>query len=86
MQNEDNPTELESGQGPGPDVFHSVGHDPWAYRSAGMRCTNCMWFVEKQSEKIRVDKLGRCRRRCPTMNGYPAVYESDWCGDFKLKE
>ena len=31
--------------------------------------------------------LGRCRRRQrPTMNGYPAVFASDWCGDHKLDE
>ncbi len=31
-------------------------------------------------------QLGRCRRRAPTMNGYPAVFENDWCGDHKLDE
>ena len=31
-------------------------------------------------------KLGRCRRRAPTMNGYPAIFENDWCGDHKLDE
>ena len=30
--------------------------------------------------------LGRCRRRAPTMNGYPVVYMTDWCGDHKLDE
>lgn len=59
----------------------TVSNDPWAHRSEGMRCATCMWFVLKHT-----GKLGRCRRRCPTMNGYPAVYPSDWCGDHKLDE
>ena len=58
--------------------------DPWAHRSAAMRCSTCMFFVEKPGFGTRV--LGRCRRRCPTMNGYPAVYTTDWCGDHKLDE
>ncbi len=37
---------------------------------------------EKKPEKI----VGRCRRHAPTMNGYPAVYMTDWCGDHKLDE
>ncbi len=53
--------------------------DPWAHRSKGMRCESCMWFAPK-------GKLGRCRRRAPTMNGYPVVFTTDWCGDHKLNE
>lgn len=30
--------------------------------------------------------LGRCRRHAPTMNGYPAVFANDWCGDHKMDE
>lgn len=30
--------------------------------------------------------IGRCRRRAPTMSGYPVVYPTDWCGDHKLDE
>ena len=26
----------------------------------------------------------RCRRHAPTVNGYPAVFQNDWCGDHKL--
>lgn len=48
----------------------------------------------KQGEIERVDTLpqttetdlGRCRRHAPTMNGFPAVFKSDWCGDHKLDE
>ena len=47
--------------------------DPWEHRSEGMKCKTCMWFVNF-----------RCRRHAPSMNGYPAVYETDWCGDHKL--
>jgi hypothetical protein len=54
-----------------------------------------MWFVAKAlpNTAINTDKtadkprvLGRCRRHAPTMNGYPAVFEDDWCGDHKLDE
>lgn len=57
-------------------------NDPWAHRSEGMRCTTCMWFVSKGDAA----KLGRCRRRAPSMNGYPVVFPDDWCGDHKLDE
>lgn len=57
--------------------------DPWAHRSAGMRCTTCMWFVEKAGASKGV---GRCRRHAPTMQGYPVVFSTDWCGDHKLDE
>lgn len=56
--------------------------DPWVHRSAGMRCSTCMWGVRKGETP-----LGRCRRHAPTMSGYPAIFmETDWCGDHKLDE
>jgi hypothetical protein len=58
------------------------GSDPWIHRSQGMKCATCMWFVGKAP---RTD-FGRCRRHAPSMNGYPAVFSSDWCGDHKLDE
>lgn len=63
--------------------------DPWKHRSKGMKCGTCMWFVVKASENAPADArgaLGRCRRHAPTMSGFPAVFESDWCGDHKLDE
>ena len=45
-----------------------------------MRCRSCMWFVLKKTP------LGRCRMHAPTIKGWPAVFESDWCGDHKLDE
>ena len=30
--------------------------------------------------------LGRCRRYAPTMNGWPAVFSTDWCGNHKMDE
>jgi len=51
-----------------------------------------MWFVEKVAgppmeggAAISTD-IGRCRRHAPTMNGYPVVFGTDWCGDHKLNE
>lgn len=69
-----------------------LGEDNWKHRKAGMRCTTCMFFVRKRTEDSgpRVDSgkgdLGRCRRHAPTMAGFPAVFETDWCGDHKLDE
>ena len=61
--------------------------DPWMHRSKKMSCSSCMWFVEKRSDNPRVTApIGRCRRHAPTMNGYPVVFETDWCGDHKLDE
>lgn len=66
-----------------------MSEDNWKHRSAGMKCSTCMWFAEKVSNPNPdpgADKFGRCRRRSPTMNGYPAVFGSDWCGDHKMDE
>ena len=60
--------------------------DPWVGRSEGMRCATCVWFVEKRPTIDVGCLFGRCRRHSPTMNGYPAVFGSDWCGDHKLDE
>uniref|UniRef100_A0A6H1ZWD0 Uncharacterized protein n=2 Tax=viral metagenome TaxID=1070528 RepID=A0A6H1ZWD0_9ZZZZ len=59
--------------------------DPWRHRSKGMKCRTCMFFVRKFSP-VPAKPLGRCRRRAPTMNGYPAVFLDDWCGDHKIDE
>lgn len=64
--------------------------DNWSHRSSKMACRACMYWVPKLVNKeedaaIR-SILGRCRRHAPTMAGWPAVFESDWCGDHKLDE
>ncbi len=60
--------------------------DPWIHRYKNMLCVTCMWYVIKSSPILGKKTLGRCRRRCPTLNGYPVVYTEDWCGDHKLDE
>jgi hypothetical protein len=48
-----------------------------------------MWFVEKATNAETQEghaRLGRCRRRSPTMSGFPAVFDTDWCGRHKLDE
>jgi len=64
--------------------------DNWKHRSKGMRCATCMFFVEKVVERTvesPADKtVGRCRRHAPTMQGWPVVFATDWCGDHKLNE
>ena len=73
---------------PGPEKSVLESRDPWKHRSSGMACSTCMWVVRKVSEPPDNAKkpLGRCRRHAPTMNGYPVVFMTDWCGDHKLDE
>lgn len=66
--------------GPGILTEKAQPNDPWQHRSEKMRCVSCMWFAPKAGN------IGRCRRHAPTLNGYPVVYKSDWCGDHKLNE
>lgn len=65
-------------------------NDEWEHRSESMRCKTCMWFVPKVMNQVPATGaevvIGRCRRHAPTMNGYPAVYPLDWCGDHKVDE
>jgi len=42
--------------------------------------------VRETPEPMEMQQIGRCRRHAPTMNGYPAVFPTDWCGDHKLDE
>lgn len=64
--------------------------DNWKHRSKGMRCMTCVYFVTKVPiEETRAGNLGRCRRHAPTLHGmvgWPAVFNTDWCGDHKLDE
>jgi len=54
--------------------------DNWMHRTKGMQCRTCMYNIPK------IAPLGRCRKHAPTLDGWPAVFESDWCGDHKLDE
>ena len=65
-----------------------MNEDPWKHRSRFMTCITCMWFLKKVTEEVQKNapSVGRCRRRAPTMNGYPVVFDTDWCGDHKLDE
>lgn len=63
--------------------------DNWKHKAACMRCLTCGFFVPKGSGSLAAldePALGRCRRHAPTLNGWPAVFEGDWCGDHKLDE
>ena len=69
---------------------HPQVEDRWAHRAMTMRCYTCMFYVSKKplgnDTVIDTDHIGRCRRHAPTMNGYPVIFGSDWCGDHKLDE
>ncbi len=54
--------------------------DNWEHRHETMLCKTCMWHVTKKGV------IRRCRRHAPTLGGYPAVFDTDWCGDHKLIE
>lgn len=41
---------------------------------------------EVEANRIPRPMLGRCRRYAPTMGGWPAVFDTDWCGNHKLDE
>lgn len=56
--------------------------DPWIRRSKGMVCATCMVYVQNDEKQ----GFGRCRANAPTMKGYPAVFEDDWCGKHKMNE
>ncbi len=61
--------------------------DPWAGRSAGMRCATCISFCPKGT-KVDPEKgqFGRCRAHAPSMRGFVPVWGMDWCGDHRLDE
>lgn len=54
--------------------------DNWQGKATGMVCERCTFFVPKAGV------IGRCRRHAPTLGGYPVVFTTDWCGDFKLED
>jgi len=63
--------------------------DLWEHRSSKIRCTTCIWYAIKRADdpnNAGSFEIGGCRRRAPTMNGYPVVFDNDWCGDHKLDE
>lgn len=59
--------------------------DNWEHRSSNMLCKTCMYFVPKKVKAIEIF-LGRCRRSAPTISGFPAVFDTDWCGQHKIDE
>lgn len=75
---------------PDPEAV-SAPPDLWQHRSARMRCATCMFWVAKVNYDPGADeddrgRLGRCRKHAPTLDGYPPVFLTDWCGDHKLDE
>jgi hypothetical protein len=70
---------------PGQKLAKPAIRDNWMHRAANMTCVTCMFYVPKVADG-GTSHLGRCRRRAPTMAGWPAVFEADWCGDHKIDE
>lgn len=65
--------------------------DNWKHRSKSMLCKTCMFFIVKKKDKefeqgSNDNRLGRCRKNAPTISGWPAIFELDWCGNHKLDE
>lgn len=58
--------------------------DKWD-QVTGYCCGTCRFFSPKKDCLGTFNTIGRCRRKSPTMGGYPVVYnESDWCGEHKI--
>jgi hypothetical protein len=49
-------------------------------------CETCLWFFMKHTGDANSSGIGRCRKRAPTLNGYPVTFVGEWCGDHKLDE
>ncbi len=77
---------------PNPNLRLAQSEDNWEHRSKGMLCSTCMYYVPKVSvgtepgQPTATLPIGRCRRHAPSMNGWPVMKPSDWCGDHKLDE
>lgn len=56
--------------------------DNWKDRKSKMICGTCRFYVPK--EEFNNPPGGRCRRRAPTLDGWPVMFKTDWCGDHKL--
>jgi len=69
-----------------------MSDDNWVHRSSKMLCSSCMYYVPKISNASSTEPapvtiaVGRCRRRAPTISGWPVMFPTDWCGDHKLDE
>ena len=50
-----------------------IKEDNYIHKSSMMLCKTCMTFNNF-----------RCRKNAPTINGWPAVFPTDWCGEHKL--
>jgi len=66
----------------------AIDQDKWTNRQRNMSCRFCMWYWPKRvlGKSLDESRLGRCRRRAPTLGGFPVVYSDDSCGDHKLDE
>jgi hypothetical protein len=63
--------------------------DNWKGRLIGRKCKSCIHYVEKvpTDDTRNHTIIGRCRRHAPVcQEGYPVVYPSDWCGDYRMDE
>ncbi len=68
--------------------------DHGVHRAEHRRGGTCIYFVPKprtgpqnpRETRPETAGLGRCRRHAPTLGGWPAVFETDGCGDHKLDE
>lgn len=53
------------------------------------KCGKCKFFEEKipKDTNRSYTIIGRCRLHAPMVGkGYPQVYPSDWCGDYREDE
>jgi hypothetical protein len=71
-----------TGQQAAASAFFCSGYNPAQNAGWGSALGGAQLVAPQVPERI----LGRCRRHAPTMNGFPAAWSDDWCGDHKLDE
>ena len=83
------PEKIFEGPNSGAQAAATLRRDNWRDQ-ATFCCRTCRFYVAKNSDPdhpFDADPphiIGRCRRRAPTMDGFPVVFPTDWCGDHKL--
>jgi len=49
-------------------------------------CGTCMFFALKEPTKKLHNRIGNCRFHASQEDGHHAVFDSGWCGDYKVDE
>ena len=53
-----------------------------------MTCKNCQFFQPREPDPLEKQsgwKGGECRKCPPGPDGWPKVWEKDWCGEWRIR-